>query len=149
MGDDINNEKKQGIIFSADGADAMNNQMFGKTITGLGSIMEEEGVDKTGAEAVVPSTVAKAKKISVLIPPSQPNCKSLHPGKKRNMTKEIDDITTGIQSMSSSENSNATLGKDNSLSVTMKTAVKTALEARLSDQQRLTGKLKGLGTAYQ
>tara|TARA_B110001450_G_C17324669_1_gene360877 strand:+ start:384 stop:581 length:198 start_codon:yes stop_codon:yes gene_type:complete len=65
------------------------------------------------------------------------------------MTKEIDDITTGIQSMSSSENSNATLGKDNSLSVTMKTAVKTALEARLSDQQRLTGKLKGLGTAYQ
>tara|TARA_B110001450_G_C17324669_1_gene360876 strand:+ start:73 stop:387 length:315 start_codon:yes stop_codon:yes gene_type:complete len=77
MGDDSNNEKKQGIIFSADGADAMNNQMFGKTITGLGSIMEEEGVDKTGAEAVVPSTVAKAKKISVLIPPSQPNCKSL------------------------------------------------------------------------
>ena len=65
------------------------------------------------------------------------------------MTKEIDDITTGIQSMSSSENSNATLGKDNSLSVTMKTAVKTALEARLSDQQRLPGKLKGLGTAYQ
>ena len=51
--------------------------------------MEEEGVDATGVEAAVAvaSIVAKQKKILVLIPPSQPNCKSLQ---ARNVSVRFD-----------------------------------------------------------
>ena len=110
-------KKKQGIIFSAGGA--YEQPIVWKDDTGVGSIMEEEGVDATGVEAAVASIVAKAKK-NLSINTSESAKLQKPPGKKRKMTKEIDDITTGIQSMSSSENSNATQGKDNSSSVTMK-----------------------------